>query len=155
MGLFANATETAKRIDENKGAPEGFKDLIKIDVKNLKDIITINKAVVQIKQKILKDKDGKPIKDESGSFVPLEDFKGRPVLGAVLFVAFDNDKYFITTSRPMINQFKVIDPTINFNEIGLYEVNGIKDSKVKVVMTDYELANKNIYPYPVLIDVED
>lgn len=156
MGIFANATIESKRNDENKTAPDYFKSMDKVDIKTVKDVITIDNAIVRVKPKIVKDENGQPVKDENGKFITMLDFNKKPVMSIIAFVSFDNgSKYFVTTSRPIINQFKVIDKNIDFKMVGDYTIDGIKDSKVKITTTPVKLSDGKEYEYPVFIDVED
>ena len=156
MGIFANATIESKRNDENKTAPDYFKSMDKVDIKTIRDVITIDNAIVRVKPKIKKDENGQPLKDENGKFIVMLDFNHNAVMSIVAFVSYDNGtKYFVTTSRPIINQFKVIDKNIDFKMVGDYTVDGIKDSKVKITTTPVKLSDGKEYEYPVFIDVED
>lgn len=154
MGIFTNAKETSQRIEDNKNAPDGFKELEKVDIKTAKDVITIDKIVIRIIDVYKKDSKGDKVKDENGKYIVATDVNGANIHNAVVFVAFNGSKYFATTSRPMFNQIRVIDDTITLKELGDYPVNGVTGSKVKIVTTPVTLRDGKTYDYPVFIDVE-
>ena len=154
MGLFTNATKESIKQDENKSAPDYFMSMDKVDIKTIKDVITIDNIIIRIKNKIVKDENGKPVKDENGKFIFAVDFNKKPILSAVAFISFDDGKYFITTSRPIINQLKIIDPAVDFKMVGDYTVSGVKGNKVKISSMPVALPDGKEYEYPVFIDVE-
>lgn len=154
MGLFTKAKETSQRIEDNKNAPDGFKELSKVEIKDIRDIITIDRIIVRIVNVYKKDDKGDKVKDENGKYVIAKDFKGNDLHNGVVFVAYDKDKYFVTSSKPMFNQIRVIDDTITTKELGDYPVNGVSGYKVKIVTTPITLKDGKTYDYPVFIDVE-
>ena len=154
MGKFVNATNDSIRIENNKTAPDYFMRFDKVDIKTVTDVITIDNIIVRVRPKHEKDKDGNYLKDENGKFIVKVDFNKNPVMGAVAFVSFDDNKYFVTTSRPIINQCKMLDSTVDLKTVGDYPVKDIKGSKVKISSIPQKLNDGKEYEYPVFIDVE-
>lgn len=154
MGIFDNAYETNKRHMENATAPESFKDFKAIKIKDITDIIEIKDCYVKVQNKYVKDKNGKFVKDENGKYEILKTEDGKEILGSVIFVAFGDNQYFASTSRPLINQIKVIDDTLDLKKIGLYHIDKIIGNKVKITYIPVPYSDGKEYDNPIFLDVE-
>lgn len=158
MGIFDKAYETNKRRIENANAPDTFKDFKAVKIKDVTDIIEIKDCFVKVYAKLEKDDKGNFVKDENGKYKTLKisdgDGNEREVLGSVIFVAFGDNQYFASTSRPLINQIRVIDDTIDLKKIGMYHVENVIGNKVKISYIPVPYKDGKEYDNPIFIDVE-
>lgn len=131
------------RTEENKYAPEDFKNLKKLRIEELPEIFTVSK-IVMCKFKAKNDKK---------EYIMTKD--GKHVYSRRLYVSVNDDCYFTSKSRLMINQ--VMDDQISDNEgNNIIEIEKPFKATIEYEKVDYKDKTGHVEKYdnPFLVQVD-
>ena len=134
--MFSETKKNVIRARENFAAPEAYKLLQRADTREMTGkVITLDSIIVTSK-----------VKYDTETREPILKKNGEPVFQQIVFVAFDNGKYFSTKSMLLLEELEMeFGIKLKFNEVKEVTIDKVKGAKVKVATEKVRYADKKLY----------
>lgn len=147
--MFNQARNEVKLIRLNYGAPKEFELMERVKTRDMNGkVITIENLIVSNQIKKVKNNDGEyvTVMTKDGS---------KPIYQPLVYVAFDNGKYFVTKSQYLINQLvRLTNKTLVYYEPKDVKVDDVIGCKVKISGESVKYKDGKEYDQIVFEDAE-